>query len=149
MSIFSYFLKAVPFLFQRVNNRHGRFNLLFVVRTHVPVIVMQSSRLCRLDVELILAKLFIFRYHLLIQTDFEPMRRSPDLLPLKGSPFTTWVLLRINGFWRRVWDLNPGNLSVCRFSRAVPSTTRPTLHIKLLFAESENFVETDAKLTPL
>lgn len=50
--------------------------------------------------------------------------------------------------WRRVWDLNPGNLTVCRFSRAVPSTTRPTLHIKLLFTVPENAVETDAKLTP-
>ena len=29
---------------------------------------------------------------------FEPMRRLPDLLPLQGSPFTTWVLLHGKDF---------------------------------------------------
>src|SRR5438552_14868372 len=29
--------------------------------------------------------------------------------------------------WRRGWDSNPRELALCRFSRPVPSTTRPPL----------------------
>lgn len=34
--------------------------------------------------------------------------------------------------WRRVRDLNPGNLAVYRFSRPAPSATRTTLHINFI-----------------
>ena len=40
--------------------------------------------------------------------------------------------------WRRVWDSNPRNLSVRRFSRPLPSTARPTLrHCRVWWAQMD------------
>ena len=59
-----------------------------------------------------------------------PCTSHPAYSLSRGAPSPLgYFSIQYRLVWRRVWDSNPGNLSVCRFSRAVPSTARPTLRI--------------------